>query len=176
MKAKILVSTLAAVLIAALALLTLAGPAETKHRSKPTATPVFKLFLVPWQEVPPIKGLRAAAVGNVTFDLTRDKTGAITAGEAIFYFNYRFPETVTITGLHVHVGDRGENGGIVIDSGLAAFEDPDGKGNVTTVVPVASPQLLQDILNDPRGYYVNLHTSEYPAGALRDQLERPKRW
>ena len=71
---------------------------------------------------------------------------------------------------------KGVSGPIVIPSGLAPFTDDDGAGNITTVVTGIDPVLLQAILDDPRGYYVNLHTSVYPAGALRDQLHNPKKW
>jgi hypothetical protein len=42
---------------------------------------------------------------------------------------------------------------------------------VTTVTPT----LLQAILDKPRDYYVNLHTSVNPNGAMRDQLETSKK-
>ena len=82
---------------------------EEAGKGKPSlsATPVFKLRLKPSQELPPIKGLGADAVGSVTFDLTRSSAGAITSGEVIFYFNYAFPSSVTISGLHVHQGAKG---------------------------------------------------------------------
>jgi hypothetical protein len=75
---------------------------------------------------------------------------------------------VTVTGLHVHQAKKGANGPIVVDSGVASFTDDDGDGNVTAVVTSAAPALLQAILDRPRDYYVNLHTSVNPTGALRD--------
>jgi hypothetical protein len=166
-------------LLGALALVVVggAGGAEAKKppKGKPSlsATPVFKLRLKPSQEVPAIKSLRADAVGSVTFDLTRDPTGTITSGEVIFYFNYAFPGSVSVTGLHVHEGAKGVNGPIVVSSGAAAV-DSDGVGNLTAVVP-GTPSVLQAILDDPRGYYVNLHTSVDPGGALRAQMHKPKK-
>ena len=166
-------------LLGALALVVagVAGGAEAKQppKGKPSlsATPVFKLVLKPSQEVPAIKGLRADAVGSVTFDLTRDSNGAITSGEVIFYFNYAFPGAVSITGLHVHQGAKGTNGPIVVSSGVATA-DADGVGNVTAVVS-STPAVLQAILDDPRGYYVNLHTSVNAGGALRAQMHNPKK-
>jgi hypothetical protein len=154
-----------------------AGAGGHPPKSKPalSATPVFKLHLKPSQEVPPIQGLRADAVGSVTFDLERSASGAITSGEVIFYFNYAFPGSVNVTGLHVHTGAKGTNGPVLISSGIAPFTDADGHGNVTTVVTGTAPATLQAILDNPRGYYVNLHTSTNPGGALRDQMHNPKK-
>jgi len=146
-----------------------------KKQQRNAAVTVYDLRLEPKQEVPRIKGLRAHADGNLTLDVTRDTSGAITSGEAVFYFNYDFPGSVTVTGLHVHQGEKGENGPIVIDSGIASFTDADGDGNVTAVVTGVSPTLLQAILAQPRGYYVNLHTSVNPGGAIRDQLETSRK-
>ena len=169
-------------LLGALALVVVGGAggaaAKKPGKGKPSlsATPVFKLRLKPSQEVPPIKGLRADAVGSVTFDLTRNSAGAITSGEVIFYFNYAFPGSVTISGLHVHQGAKGANGGIVVDSGTNEPADADGVGNLTKVI-AGSPTTLQAILDNPRAYYVNLHTTTpaHPGGALRAQLHNPKK-
>jgi hypothetical protein len=146
-----------------------------KKNQQSAAVTVFDLKLEPKQEVPRVTGLRASARGNVTLDVTRDTSGAITSGEVVFYFNYDFPGSVTITGLHVHQGAKGMNGPIVVDSGLASFTDADGDGNVTTVVTGVSPATLQAILSAPRDYYANLHTSVNPAGAIRDQLSHSNR-
>jgi hypothetical protein len=170
------IGTLVLAVIAAFALVAIATAGGLKDSPTKSATPVFKLQLKPSQEVPPITELRAGARGHVTFDLTRDSEGSITAGEVVFYFNYRFPGPVEITGLHIHVGMEGTNGPVVVSSGLAAFTDPDGEGNVTTVVTGVDPALLQAILDDPLGYYVNLHTSVNPGGAMREQLHRPVRF
>ena len=176
MRRHLLLGTLALIVVAAFALAAVAGAGGVKSSPKASSTPVFKLLLKPSQEVPPITDLRAKARGNVTFDLTRDSARQITEGEVVFYFNYKFRGPVEIVGLHIHVGDKGENGPIVVDSGVTPFTDADGKGNITTVVTGVDPALLQAILDHPRDYYVNLHTSEYPGGALRDQLHNPTKW
>lgn len=170
---KRLIALAAAAGLAAVALLGI-GSAGAES-PKESATPVFKLLLKPSQEVPRIKGLRADAVGFVSFDLERNAAGTITAGEVVFFFNYAFPGSTTIIGLHVHQGKKGVNGPVVIDSGTTTFTDADGKGNITKVVEGVSPALLQAILDKPRGYYANLHTSVHPGGAVRDQLHNPKK-
>ena len=154
------------------------GPGNDNGKKKgraAAAVTVFDLRLEPKQEVPRIQGLRAHADGNLTLDVTRDSSGAITSGKAVFYFNYDFPGSVTIAGLHVHQGAKKTNGSIVIDSGLASFTDADGDGNATAIVTSVTPAVLQAILDKPRDYYVNLHTSVNPNGAMRDQLETSKK-
>ena len=168
-------------LVAVLALVVIGGAGGAPAKPKPgkgkpslSATPVFKLRLKPSQEVPAIKDLRADAVGHVTFDLTRNASGAITSGEVVFYFNYAFPGPVTISGLHIHLGAKGAIGGVVVDSGTAEPVDADGTGNLTKVV-TGSPATLQAILDNPRAYYVNLHTTTpaHPGGAIRAQMHNP---
>lgn len=163
----------AALVVAALGLVVIGG--ATAKKPALSATPVFKLGLKPSQEVPPVKGLKADAVGSVTFDLERSSAGAITSGEVIFYFNYSFPAAVTINGLHIHQGAKGTNGPVVVNSGVTTIADADGSGNVTTVVTGTSPATLQAILDNPRGYYVNLHTTANPSGAVREQMHNPKK-
>ena len=160
------------VLVGIVALVLVGGATATKPAL--SATPVFKLHLKPSQEVPPIKGLKADAAGSVTFDLERSAAGAITSGEVIFYFNYSFPGSVTITGLHIHQGAKGVIGPIVVSSNIATFTDADGNGNVTAVVS-GPPATLQAILDNPRSYYVNLHTSVNTGGAMREQMHNPKK-
>jgi len=164
-----------AILVGALALVLIGG--ATAKKPTLSATPVFKLNLKPSQEVPPIKGLKADAAGSVTFDLTRNTAGAITSGDVVFYFNYSFHGPATVNGLHIHQGAKGANGGIVVGAVLSANDaaDTDGVGNITSVVTGTSPATLQAILDNPRIYYVNLHTTSNPAGALREQMHNPKK-
>ena len=77
-------------LIVGMFALVLVGGATAKKPAL-SATPVFKLNLKPSQEAPPVKGLKADAVGSVTFDLERSTAGAITSGEVIFYVQLLVP-------------------------------------------------------------------------------------
>ena len=92
-----------------------------------------------------------------------------------FDLEYQFPKDVLLTGLHIHHGRRGENGPIVIDSGLQTTADTDGRGRIAFRVPASSLETLealQELLDDPRAFYINLHTGAHPGGALRGQLHR----
>ena len=161
----------------ALVVIGAAGGAQAKKPAL-SSTPVFKLHLKPSQEVPPIKNLKASAVGSVTFDLTRNAAGAITSGEVVFSFNYSFPGPVQVSGLHVHKGAKGVIGPVEIGAALSAADaalDADGHGNVTSVV-AGDPADLQAILDDPRAYYVNLHTTTpaHPGGACASSCTTPR--
>ncbi|KGN38108.1 CHRD domain-containing protein [Knoellia subterranea] len=71
---------------------------------------------------------------------------------------------------HIHKGAEGTNGPVEVNlawpqDGQAAdclTEGETGKG--------LDPGEVQAILGDPDGYYVNVHNTEFPAGAVRGQL------
>lgn len=173
MKRTTLAST--AVLVAIVALVAVSG--ATAKKPALSATPVFKLNLKGSQEVPPNKDQEGSARGSVTFDLTRNSAGTITSGDVIFSFNYSFASATTVIGLHIHPGAKGATGGVAIGAVLSANDmaDADGVGNITSVVTGTPPATLQAILENPRGYYVNLHTPAKPNGALREQMHNPKK-
>jgi hypothetical protein len=85
------------------------------------------------------------AAGQFCYDLTwNDKTGEPNAG-------------------HVHKGEKGKPGGVVIQ-----FSLPDKPKDCVK----ADAGVLKDIVANPGGYYVNLHTNAYPTGAIRGQLQK----
>ena len=69
---------------------------------------------------------------------------------------------------HIHVGPAGVAGPIVVP--LTA---PDANGSSGGCVGGIDQQLLRAIRNHPRQYYVNVHTTDFPGGAVRGQLHRP---
>lgn len=74
---------------------------------------------------------------------------------------------------HIHKGLEGKNGPVV--AVLAGPED----GNAADCIsefesgkfPNLMPGIVQDILNHPEEYYINVHNPDFPAGAIRGQLE-----
>jgi len=70
-----------------------------------------------------------------------------------------------LTGGHIHEAAAGSNGPIVVDF-FGGTERLEGcttpKGGTTA----------REILNDPSGYYVNIHNTQFPGGAIRGQLSK----
>ncbi len=71
------------------------------------------------------------------------------------------------TASHIHHAAEGIRGDIVI-----ALTAPDVTGEAVGCRSDVDPALLGDILQHPEEYYVNVHTTEFPSGAIRSQLER----
>ena len=67
---------------------------------------------------------------------------------------------------HVHDGDAGTAGPVVVTLGT-----PDENGESIDCVDGLDPSILQSIVDDPAGFYVNVHTDTYPDGAIRGQLD-----
>src|SRR5687767_8349529 len=68
-----------------------------------------------------------------------------------------------VTAAHIHEGRAGTNGPPVIT--LDAPDDDDSDDCDTV-----SDALVDRLRNDPGAFYVNVHTVDYPAGAIRGQI------
>jgi hypothetical protein len=104
-------------------------------------------------EDPPAQGTGTArltldaARGMVCFRITLRGVGTVNAG-------------------HIHKGRRGQAGPVFVPLFDQATRRP--RGCVRNVRRSA----IRAILRNPRGYYVNVHNQQFPAGAARGQLRR----
>ncbi len=150
------------------------NPAGAIRGQATTETLFYRATLLPENEVPAVTGLNASASVLITLDVTRDSSGNITSGAIMFDANHQFPGSVTFNGFHIHSGIAGQNGPVVISSGLTTIDSPTGVGSITKIVSLATTQEVLDILKgvvtNPQAFYVNLHTSVNPGGAVRGQL------
>jgi hypothetical protein len=79
--------------------------------------------------------------------------------------------TVTLSGVagatasHVHLGAEGSSGPAVVTLGTPSSGTSKGCLNVNRA-------LVRDLLEAPGDYYVDVHSAEYPKGAVRGQLGR----
>ncbi len=70
------------------------------------------------------------------------------------------------TGAHIHRGRRGQNGPIVVHLRPPRAGDPGASSRCVNV----EESLARSIIENPGRFYWNVHTSEYPAGAVRGQV------
>ena len=68
------------------------------------------------------------------------------------------------TGAHIHVGEVDDFGAVVV-----GLTPPPASGTSSGCVD-ANKDVLKQIVSNAAGYYVNVHTTEFPAGAIRGQL------
>jgi hypothetical protein len=92
-------------------------------------------------------------------------------------YGFTLDNTDTPTIVHIHRGAANENGAPVIEFANvpknAAGQpsgDPGTSSGCKTVSTPAELAALKQIRNNPRGFYVNMHTQAYPKGAVRGQL------
>ena len=74
--------------------------------------------------------------------------------------------TLPATASHIHKAGVGVRGPIVI-----SLSAPDMTGSASGCSSDVDGDLLRDILENPGSYYVNVHTADYPASAIRAQME-----
>lgn len=74
--------------------------------------------------------------------------------------------TLPATASHIHKAGVGVRGPIVI-----SLSAPDMTGSASGCRSDVDGDLLGDILENPASYYVNVHTSDYPASAIRAQMQ-----
>jgi hypothetical protein len=67
---------------------------------------------------------------------------------------------------HIHRGGPNKNGPIVVPLTAPQAGDPGNSSNCTTV----DSQLIAQIRKKPGRFYVNVHTDDFPDGAIRGQL------
>ena len=73
--------------------------------------------------------------------------------------------TLPATASHIHKAAAGIRGPIVV-----SLSAPDASGRASGCIADRDRELLKDIMTNPAAYYVNVHTTDYPAGAVRGQL------
>ena len=154
----------AALLLTALAALALAGPASAaKLGGADHGGRLFTTTLSGAEEVDPLTG----ALGAGDPDGSGLATLTVNPGQMEVCYELSVEDIMLpAIGAHIHVGDAGENGPVVVP-----LIPPDASG-VSSGCEEVSRELALAIIQDPEDYYVNVHTEDFPAGAIRGQLSK----
>jgi hypothetical protein len=125
-------------------------------------TATFTIQLSGAAEVCPTAPRTCGGPGTGTATITIDRN-ARTLCYAITTQNVALP----LLAAHIHAAPAGEAGDVVIP----LFTQP---VNAATVGPTCltglDKNLLKDIIRNPENYYVNVHNTPFPNGAVRGQL------
>jgi len=76
----------------------------------------------------------------------------------------------TVVASHIHKAPVGVAGPIVVPLFVGASFS--GTGSLSGCVAGVSEELIKDIRQNPAEYYVNIHSTVFPAGAIRGQLSK----
>jgi hypothetical protein len=165
------------VLAVAAALFAVGCSSSTSPSTTSPTNPTFTAQISPANENPPITNAESVVQGNasITMVTTKDAGGNITAASATFVVNItNLPSGSTVNIAHIHECASNCNGSIVVNTTIAA-------GEVTVTNGVASftkaninvpAEVAQRILNNPAGFYFNVHSNLNPGGFARGQLQR----
>lgn len=156
-------------------ILCLALAAPLMMLAQSTQVVVFQSVVSPANEVPPRPvAQQASGTATVVMSIKRNASGAATAAYIDFVMNAYYGAEEISRAMHIHRGGANVSGPVVLDS---AFGSPvtAGPGNATFVrraefVSTADLNTVEQVLADPAGYYINIHTASAPGGILRGQL------
>ena len=146
----------AALLLAALVALAIAGPASAaKLGGADQGGRQFTTTLTGEQEVPVPGDPDGIGFATVT----------VNPGQGVLCYELSVSGIAPATAAHIHEAPPGVAGPVVV--GLQAPTDGSSGGCVEV-----GRALAKDILKNPADYYVNVHNAEFPGGALRGQLSK----
>jgi len=152
------------------------APTNIAGNTSSIRTPSFSLT----QEANPI-------VFNVTLRSENEPNGASTSeskghaqvkvyedGTIEFVFTVNNKSGETFTRSHIHKGVAGVNGPIhwdFLEPADPATSISDQPAQLRGIARPRAAAVLADLLANPSGYYVNVHSIAFPGGAVRGQLE-----
>lgn len=132
------------------------------------------------EEVPPLAGIDGSGRAQIKLNIRRNDDGEMVSAFVTFMVNVNVSGEgdVTVIGMHIHEAPVGENGGIRIRSGLDFGGDPvvaeRGRTRIWRQVEIVDSDGLASVgrlVDNPTGFYINLHSESSRRGLLRGQLQ-----
>lgn len=156
---------------------TTAAPTAASPTPKPPETVVLTADLRAANEVPAITNEESTATGNVTVTLTitRDAAGKVATASAKFDFTVsNLLPTTEIVAAHIHKGAAGAAASPITDSLVKAGDVKvvDRAVTVTNATISLKPEVADDLLASPAGFYFNVHSKLNGGGVARGQLQK----
>ncbi len=118
----------------------------------------FTAMLAGANEVPAAPGSDLTGMARVTINL----------GQSELCWDLDYTTTQHVVAAHIHKAAAGVAGPIV----FGFFNPPASAVAVNSGCRSGNPALLEAIAENPRDYYVNVHTTAHPGGAGRGQLTK----
>ncbi len=147
-----------------------------KSKFIPVIAVLTVISMMAWADVATAEGnrLRANLTGEKEVDSEGDPDGSGTARIRLrprarrVCWNLTWQNITQPQAAHIHRGDKTETGPVVVNLFVEPQEGNEASGCENNV----PRRLIRRIRNRPGNFYVNVHTQDYPAGAIRGQLHR----
>lgn len=159
--------TFGSAVVVAAAGMAVAAPPAAAHSGSDTGGAIFAASMNGANEVPTQGGPAVGDKDGRALQFVQVKGDKVSV-------TVKWRGTGKPTALHIHQGAKGTNGGVKVDfTKLLGKDKSNGKGNrVTGTVKVHDAALLAQLKANPNSFYANLHTAEFPGGAVRGQLHK----
>ena len=140
-------------------------------------TSFFRAILLPSNEVPALNN-NSRGIADVIASAVRDSSGTIVSGTIDVLLRTTLPAANTATGLNLHNGIGSQVAPVALSTGLSASNNralQSGADLIHIPIPIAdaiSAAQLRTLLEDPAHFYLNVTSTDQPAGLMRGQLQR----
>lgn len=145
--------------------------------SELSRTVTLEARLSPLNENPVVTGRAASGSATITIRVDRPNTSVATAasGSVLVGITATTTQNEVVAAAHIHRGGAAVNGPVVVDFklGAAANTVANQPATLTTqfeVTEADAVKVLEEIIANPAGFYVNVHTQSNPGGHIRGQL------
>jgi hypothetical protein len=156
-------------IVSCFAALAIAGCGGSDNPTNPSNVRVFNVTLLPSNEVPPVANAESSGRGTATITVHSDSNTVD--------FNVSmtgFPSGTVIRAAHIHPGNAGTNGGVIVDTGLQGAGGvtlANGSGTFTFNGVSTTAENITAILANPQSFYFNIHSPANGGGVARGQLQ-----